>query len=119
MALNKGNLGLTTQIGVGSSHAVVVVGSGKTVYMKSMLICNNDSASRSVVYIHAVPNNSGALGLGNSTTVIARLGISTADTYFFAPAYPVTLTSTNASIYVENTGPSQGINVIALGDTEI
>ena len=87
--------------------------------MKSMLICNNDNVSRGIVFIHAVPNNSGALGVGNSTTVIARLGISTADTYFFEPAYPVTLTSTNDSIYVENTGPSQGINVIALGDTEI
>ena len=61
MALNKGNLGLTTQIGVGSSHAVVVVGSGKTVYMKSMLICNNDDADSGVVFIHAVTNNIGAL----------------------------------------------------------
>ena len=40
------------------------------------------------VQVHVVPNSGGNAGTASSTTRIARLGISTHDTYFFENAYP-------------------------------
>ena len=69
------------------------------------------------VQVHVVPNAGGNAGTASSVTRLARLGISTEDTYFFENAYPITLTSNGDSIQIYNEG-SDAVNVLVLGDKE-
>lgn len=120
MALNRGNLGFSTQIGAGTTLAVLTVGSAQTCYIKSILIHNLDESGLQNVSIYAVENSGGSPGTATSTNKIARLGISTNDTFFFEPAYPITLTSNGDSIQVYNEGEAaNSINVMVLGDKEV
>ena len=118
MALAQTNLGAITQILAGAAATVYVVGSAKTSYIKSFLIhsLNNTATQNAEVYI--VPNNSGAVGTASSVNRIAKLGIGTADTYFFECTYPITLVANNDTIQVKNTAGNDSINVIVLGDKE-
>ena len=119
MGLKRGNLGVTTQVAAGSSFAAHVVGSAQTAYIKGILMHNTNTGVPANVRIHVVPNNSGSIGNGNSTTTIAYIGIATAETYFFEPSYPITLSDNGDSLQVENLGGVNGfINVLLLGDKE-
>ena len=118
MALAQGNLGNVIQIGAGASTAVVTVGSAKTVYVRALEIHSLDTSNIANVQVHVVPNNGGSTGTASSITRIARLGISTEDTYFFENAYPITLTSNGDSIIVLNESTTDSINVLVLGDKE-
>lgn len=120
MALNRGNLGFTTQIGAGITAAVYTVGSAQTAYIKSVLIYNLSPIGVQNVQIHVVQNSGGSAGTANSTTRIAKIGISTDDTFFFEPAYPITLRSNGDTLQVYNEGTtSNSINVLVLGDKEV
>jgi hypothetical protein len=120
MALNRGNLGFTTQIGAGVTAAVYTVGSAQTAYIKSVLITNLDATSTQNVQVHVVENSGGSAGTISSTTRIARIGISTDDTFFFEPAYPITLTSNGDTLQVYNEGVvANSVNVLVLGDKEV
>tara|TARA_B100001094_G_C17650261_1_gene539338 strand:+ start:182 stop:547 length:366 start_codon:yes stop_codon:yes gene_type:complete len=120
MALNKGSLGFGTQIGPGGNAHVLVVDSSEPVYVKSILVHSLDVNNIQNVAIHYIQNNAGSPGTATSTNRIARLGITTSDTFFFEPAYPITLTSNGDSIYVANEGiTSDSINVVVLGDKEV
>ena len=120
MALNRGNLGFTTQIGAGVTAAVYTVGSAQTAYIKSVLITNLDTSNVQNVQVHVVQNNGGSPGTASSITRVARIGISTDDTFFFEPAYPITLDSNGDTIQVYNEGAaSNSINVLVLGDKEV
>ena len=68
--------------------------------------------------VHVVPNSGGSAGTASSVTRIARLGISTEDTYFFENAYPITLTSNGDSIQIYNENTADAVNVLVLGDKE-
>ena len=118
MGLAKGNLGNVTQVGAGATVAVVTVGSAKTVYVRALEIHSLNIESVSTVQVHVVPNNGGALGTASSVTRIARLGITTSDTYFFENAYPITLVSNNDSIMIHNENADGAVNVLVLGDKE-
>ena len=118
MALAQGNLGYITQIGAGASMAVVTVGSAKTVYVRALEIHSLDQDNVANVQVHVVPNSGGSAGTATSVTQIARLGISTDDTYFFENAYPITLTSNNDTIVVLNENSQNSVNVLVLGDKE-
>lgn len=118
MALNRGNLGFTTQIGAGVTAAVYTVGSAQTAYIKSVLIHNLDTNSTQNIRMHVVQNSGGSAGTASSTTQIARLGISTNDTFFFEPAYPITLTSNGDTLQIYNES-SGSINILVLGDKEV
>jgi len=120
MALAKGNLGNVTAVGAGSSTACYTVGSGKTAYIKSVLLHNLDQSNIQNARIHVVPNNGGSVGSATSTTQVARIGVGTDDTFFFEPAYPISLTATNDTLVVENEGSAAtaALNVIVLGDKE-
>jgi hypothetical protein len=118
MALAQGNLGNITHIGAGASTAVVTVGSAKTVYVRALEIHSLDPANTANVQVHVVPNNGGSTGTASSITRIARLGISTEDTYFFENAYPITLTANGDSIIVVNENANDSVNVLVLGDKE-
>jgi hypothetical protein len=116
MALNRGNLGFTTQIGAGVTAAVYTVGSGQTAYIKSVLIHNLSLTGTQNVILYVVPN----AGTASSTSQVARLGISTNDTFFFEPAYPITLTATGDTLQVYNEGSAaNSVNVLVLGDKEV
>ena len=116
MALNRGNLGFTTQIGAGVTAAVYTVGSAQTAYIKSVLIHNLDTSGTQNVVVDIVPN----AGTASSTTQVAKIGISTNDTFFFEPAYPITLSATGDSLQVYNEGSAtNSINVLVLGDKEV
>jgi hypothetical protein len=58
------------------------------------------------------------IGTASTITRIARLGISTEDTYFFENAYPITLNNNGDSIQVYNENTSDAVNVLVLGDRE-
>ncbi len=120
MALNRGNLGLTTQVSAGTTSAVYTVGSAQTAYIKSILFHNLSSTSVQNVVLHVVPNSGGSAGTASSTTRIARVGIGTDDTFFFEPAYPITLRNNGDTLQVYNEGNvSNSINVLVLGDKEV
>ena len=117
MALAQGNLGNITQVAAATTTAVVTVGSAKTVYVRALEIHSLDPTNTANVQVHVVPNNGGSAGTASSITRIARLGISTEDTYFFENAYPITLTSNGDSIQIYNES-SDAVNVLVLGDKE-
>jgi hypothetical protein len=120
MTLNRGNLGFVTQIGAGVTSAVYTVGSAQTAYIKSVLVYNLSPSGTQNVAIHVVANSSGSAGTASSTTRIARIGISTDDTFFFEPAYPITLRSNGDTLQVYNEGIiSNSVNVLVLGDKEV
>ena len=120
MALNRGNLGFTAQVGAGVTSAVYTVGSAQTAYIKSVLFHNLSSTGAQNVKVHVVQNSGGSAGTASSTTQIARVGITTNDTFFFEPAYPITLSATGDSLQVYNEGVTQdSINVLVLGDKEV
>jgi len=120
MALNRGNLGNVTQVGAATTTAVYTVGSAQTAYIKSVLLHNLDVDNIQNVQVHVVPNSGGSAGTANTTTQIARIGISTNDSFFFEPAYPITLTATGDTLQVYNEGfASNSINVLVLGDKEV
>lgn len=118
MALAQTSLGNVTHIAAGAAASVYTVGSGQTTYIRSFLVHNLDDTNRSNVKIHVVPNSGGNPGTATSNNQIARLGISTDDTYFFECAYPITLTSNGDTIQVNNENTGQPINVLVLGDRE-
>ena len=120
MALNRGNLGFTSQVGAGLTVAVYTVGSAQTAYIKSVLLHNLDASTTQNVQVHVVQNSGGSAGTASSTTRVARIGISTNDTFFFEPAYPITLTATGDTLQVYNEGfVSNSVNVLVLGDKEV
>ncbi len=77
-----------------------------------------DPSNTANVHVHVVPNSGGSAGTASSITRIARLGISTEDTYFFENAYPITLTSNGDSIQIYNENTADAVNVLVLGDKE-
>tara|TARA_R100000231_G_C5210470_1_gene130321 strand:- start:118 stop:477 length:360 start_codon:yes stop_codon:yes gene_type:complete len=118
MALQRVGLGSITQVAAGGTFAVLTVGSAKTVYVRSLQIHNLNSSSINNVQVHVVPvQGGGTIGTASSITRIARLGISTDDTYFYENAYPITLNNTNDTIQIYNEG-SEAVNVLVLGDRE-
>ena len=118
MALAQVGLGSITQVAAGTTSAVVTVGSAKTVYVRALEIHSLDSSNTATVQVHVVPNSGGSAGTASSVTRIARLGISTEDTYFFENAYPITLTSNGDSIQIYNENTADAVNVLVLGDKE-
>ena len=120
MALNRGNLGFSTQIGAGVTAAAYTVSAGQTAYIKSVLLHNLSLNIPVNVRIHVVQNSGGSIGTASSTTQIARIGITTNDTFFFEPAYPITLTNDGDSIQIYNEGnTSNSVIALVLGDKEV
>ena len=112
------------QVGQGVTVGICTVrsvsGVAQTIFLKSLQIHNLSQVSVENVQVHFVPNNGGAVGVATSVTQFARLGIGTCDTFFYEPAYPITLTKEGDSIQVQNEGEaSNAINVIATGDIEV
>ena len=119
MALNRGNLGFTDAVQAGQTLAVYTVGSAQTAYIKGILLHNLSTIDVQNAKIHVVPNSGGSAGTASSTTEIARVGLSTNDTYFFETAYPITLESNGDTIQIYNEGvATDSINVLVLGDKE-
>ena len=118
MALAQVGLGTITQVAAGTTTPVVTVSAGKTAYIRALEIHSLDSSNTANVQVHVVPNSGGSAGTASSVTRIARLGISTHDTYFFENAYPITLTSNGDSIQIYNENTSDAVNVLVLGDKE-
>ena len=118
MALAQTSLGNITQIAAGAAASVYTVGSAQTAHIRSFIIHSLDDSDVANVKIHVVPNSSGNPGTAASSNQIARLGISTEDTYFFENAYPITLNDTGDSIQVYNENSADAVNVLVLGDKE-
>ena len=118
MALAQVGLGSIFQVGAGTTQVVYSVGSAKTAYVRALEIHSLDSSNLANVEVHVVPNSGGSPGTASSVTRIARLGISTEDTYFFENAYPITLTSNGDSIQIYNQNSADAVNVLVLGDKE-
>ena len=118
MALAQVGLGSITQVAAGSTQVVYSVGSAKTAYIRALEIHSLDVDNTANVQIHIVPNDGGSAGTATSITRLARLGISTEDTYFFENAYPITLTANGDTVQVYNENTADAVNVLVLGDRE-
>jgi len=119
MALKRVGLGSIFQVGNGTTQVVYSVGSAKTAYIRALEIHSLDESNTANVQVHIVPaTGAGGVGTASSITRIAKLGISTDDTYFFENAYPITLTSNGDSIQIYNENSANAINVLVLGDRE-
>ena len=119
MALAQVGLGSITQVGAAHTRSVYTVGSAKTAYIRALELHGMDTSNTTNVQIHVVPTQgSGVIGTASSITRIARLGISTQDTYFFENAYPITLNDNGDSIQIYNESVSGAVNVLVLGDRE-
>ena len=78
-----------------------------------------DTSNTANVQVHVVPaTGAGGVGTASSITRLARLGISTEDTYFFENAYPITLHQTEIDIQIYNENTADAVNVLVLGDKE-
>ena len=120
MALNRGNLGFTSQVSAARTGYCYTVGSGQTAYIKGLLLYNLSESGIQNVVVHVVANDGGAVGTANTTTSIARIGLGTDDTFFFEPSYPITLNTNNDTLQVINEGATaNSINVLVLGDKEV
>ncbi len=119
MALAQVGLGSITQVAAASTQVVYSVGSAKTAYIRAIEIHSMDNTNAANVQVHVVPTQgSGVIGTASTITRIARLGISTEDTYFFENAYPITLNSNGDSIQIYNENTADAVNVLVLGDRE-
>ena len=119
MALKRVGLGSIFQVGNGTTQVVYSVGSAKTAYIRALEIHSLDETNIANVQVHIVPaTGAGGVGTASTITRIARLGISTEDTYFFENAYPITLNSNNDTIQIYNENSSDAVNVLVLGDRE-
>ena len=119
MALAQVGLGSITHVGAAHTRSVYTVGSAQTAYIRAIELHSLNQSDTANVSIRVVPTQgSGVIGTASSITQIARLGISTNDTYFFEHAYPVTLNNNGDSIQVHNESTSDAVNVLVLGDRE-
>ena len=119
MALAQVGLGSITQVGAASTQVVYSVGLAKTSYIRALEIHSLDPTNKANVQIHIVPTTgSGVIGTASTITRLARLGISTEDTYFFENAYPITLNNNGDAVLVYNENTADAVNVLVLGDKE-
>jgi uncharacterized protein YabE (DUF348 family) len=118
MALAQVGLGSITQVAAATTATVYTVGSAQTAYIRAIEIHSLDTSNTANVQIHIVPNDGGSAGTATSITRLARLGISTEDTYFFENAYPITLTANGDTVQVYNENSTDAVNVLVLGDRE-
>tara|TARA_Y100001970_G_scaffold71061_1_gene90382 strand:+ start:1670 stop:2032 length:363 start_codon:yes stop_codon:yes gene_type:complete len=120
MALARTDLSAVTQIGAGASSAVVT-GAGNTVFIKSVQFYNLDQSNEQNVTVYIVPGSGAGVGYGSTTNAIARIGLGTDDTFFYEPAYPITLRKdSNDALTVLNEGSvNNSINVYVSGDMEV
>ena len=118
MALAQTSLGSITTVEAGQTTAVYTVGSAQTTYVRSLIFHSLDDTNTVNASVHVVPNSGGSAGTAATGNRIARLGISTEDSYFFECAYPITLTANGDTIQVQNEGATAALNVLVLGDKE-
>lgn len=134
MALSKSNLGFPVVVSAGTTAIVYSVGSAKTAYIRSIVICNTFAAGISstlaqTVQIYMVPNSGGSVGVATAGNRIGRVSLSADDTFFYDLQYPITLQNTGDSIQVYNEGTfaytlsgiataTNPVNVVVLGDKE-
>ena len=118
MANAKVGLGSITQVAANTTTAVYTVGSAK-LFISEIL--------KFIVWMHqhcqrtssCSPELLVVVGTASSITRIARLGISTHDTYFFENAYPITLTDNGDTVQIYNENTADAVNVLVLGDKEV
>lgn len=134
MALAKANLGFPVVVSAGTTATVYSVGSAKTTYIRSIVICNTFTGAASstiaqTVQIYMVPNSGGSVGVATEGNRIGRVSLSADDTFFYDLQYPITLQNDGDSIQVFNEGTyaytlsgivtaTNPVNVVVLGDKE-
>jgi len=132
MALAKANLGFPVVISAGTTGTVYSVGSGKTCYIRSLVVYNSTvggTALNQTFQVYVVPNNGGSVGVATSGHRIARTSIISDDSYFMEFQYPITLQNNGDSIQIFNEGTyawtlsgiatsNSPLNVLVLGDKE-
>jgi hypothetical protein len=99
------------------------VGVASTSYLRGVIMHNTSSApATSSLYIY--PTSVSATGAGQTAYRLARVSLSSNETFFFETNYPIVLT-TGDKVVVEITSASGGtgigtvINYQILGDTDI
>ena len=109
---------------VGTTQTAGGVGIASTTYLRSVIMHNTGGATcTSSLYVY--PNGVAATGVGQTSYRLARVDLSSNETFFFETNYPLVLTNQD-KIVVEITAPSSGgtgigsiVNYQILGDTDI
>lgn len=112
MALSKTGLGLFTSCSASSTTTVLTVASGKTNYVRGILLHNTHTGTVNVK-AHIVPNG-GSVGTGN---VCLEANIVSKDTYFLEFNFPIIL-STNGDTIQIVVGVGGSINALVIGDKD-
>lgn len=95
-----------------------------TTYLRGVIMHNTSSATAtSSLYVY--PSGVAASGVGQTGYRLARVDLSSNETFFFEANYPIVLTSQD-KVVVEITAPASGgtgigtiVNYQLLGDTDI
>jgi len=113
---------------VGTTQTAGGVGIASTSYIRGVIMHNTgaDSASSSL-YVYPAGNtyNHAAVGVGTTAFRLVKVDLSSNETFFFEPNYPIVLTH-DETLVVEITAPASGgtgigtiMNYQVLGDTDI
>ena len=102
------------------------IGVASTTYVRGVIMHNTGLATAtSSLYIYPGTARPEATGYGITANRLARVDLSTNETFFFEPNYPLVLTDRDF-VVVEVTAPGSGgsgigsaINYQLLGDTDI
>lgn len=109
---------------VGTTSTGGGVGIASTTYLRGVIMHNTGSGNAtSSLYVY--PSGVVATGAGQTNYRLARVDLSSNETFFFEANYPIVLTSQD-KVVVEITAPATGgtgigsiVNYQILGDTDI
>lgn len=109
---------------VGTTNTGGGVGIASTTYLRGVIMHNTGSGN-ATASLYVYPSGVAATGLGQTIYRLARVDLSSNETFFFESNYPLVLTSQD-KIVVEITAPATGgvgvgtiVNYQILGDTDI
>ena len=118
MALTRGRLSNVTNIGAGTTTAVVTVANNKKVYVKSIAIHDGSVGLSTVAVactaqVYVVPNG----GAVSDATRMYEVIMTDKETILIEPSYPIVLEDTGDTIQVGGHGGT--LNVLVHGDREV
>ena len=113
MALSRGRLtDFVSSVSAGSTVGLCTVADNKKVYVKSIIIHNNDYNDTAMAHVYYTPNGHGI----EKTDRLFVVSVAQSETVYIEPGYPIVLAETGDKLSI---GCSFGsINVLVNGDRE-
>jgi len=84
-------------------------------------VMHNTGLNTCTSSLYIYPSGVSDVSVGQTAYRLARVDLASNETFFFEPAYPITLTATGDTLQVYNEGSpaSNSVNVLVLGDKEV